>query len=94
MRHSFLYFVGKHFRTFVRKSLVHLRTVYASSIVHISSKASATAESAYKILVDSDQLPKSTGNNYLRRSLTDFFKYLIIIIIIIGQWSTCYCIRK
>ena len=30
MRHSFLYFVGTHFRIFVRKFLVHLRTVYAS----------------------------------------------------------------
>ena len=29
-RHSFLYFVGTHFRIFVRKFLVHLRTVYAS----------------------------------------------------------------
>ena len=30
MRHSFLYFVGTHFRIFVRKFLVHLRAVYAS----------------------------------------------------------------
>ena len=30
MRHSFLYFVGMHFRIFVRKFLVHLRTAYAS----------------------------------------------------------------
>ena len=30
MRHSFLYFVGTHFRIFVRKFLVHLRTVHAS----------------------------------------------------------------
>ena len=30
MHHSFLYFVGTHFRIFLRKSLVHLRTVYAS----------------------------------------------------------------
>ena len=30
MRQSFLYFVGTHFRIFVRKFLVHLRTVYAS----------------------------------------------------------------
>ena len=30
MRHPFLYFVGSHFRIFVHKFLVHLRTVYAS----------------------------------------------------------------
>ena len=30
MRHSFLYFVGTLFRIFVRKFLVHVRTVYAS----------------------------------------------------------------
>ena len=30
VRHSFLYFVGTHFRSFVRVFLVHLRTVYAS----------------------------------------------------------------
>ena len=40
MRHSFLYFVGTHFRIFVSTFLVHLR-VYS---VRISWKASATPD--------------------------------------------------
>ena len=59
MRHSFLYFVGTHFRIFVRKLLIHLRTVYAfpqklarplnTSYFHLSRYSGVTAETLERV---------------------------------------------
>ena len=43
MRHSFLYFFGTHFRIFVHKFLVHLRTVYASPLARPLARAGKTS---------------------------------------------------